>query len=125
MDKALTIARQVVASALALHGELGHRLTCEAYEAALAQDLEARGFAVEHCRALPILFEGELLDMGLVADLLVDSCVIVRLGSLVLVEAAQERLVLAQVAMEGPRVGVYLDFAGRRLDHLTVAAAEG
>jgi len=123
MERAVVIAQQVVTSALALHGELGHRLSYEAYEAALTQDLEAQGHRVEHGRALPLRFGGDLLEMGLVADLLVDGCVIVRLGSLVLIEAAQERLVLAQVALEGPRVGVYLDFLGKRLDHLTVAVS--
>ena len=123
MDKALAIAEQVVSSALALHGELGNRLSYEAYEAALAQDLLAQGHGVEHGRALLLQFEADLLDMDLVADLLVDGCVIVRLGSLVLVDPAQERLVLARVALEGPRVGVYLDFASKHLDHLTVSAA--
>jgi GxxExxY protein len=122
MEQALATARQVVASALALHRELGHRLRDEAYEAALAADLEGMGLAVERQRSLALRFEGGELDFGYVADLLVEGSVVVRLGSLALLEAGQERLVLDKLALEGPRVGVYLDFCGRALDHLTVAA---
>lgn len=122
MEEALATARQVVASAQALHRDLGGRLSDAAYEAALATELEGLGFQVQRARPLALRFEGQDLDFGLVADLLVEGTVVVRLGSLALFDPGQERLVLDRMDLAGPRVGVYLDFCGRALDHLVVTA---
>lgn len=110
----------VVQLARELHTELGHRLREEAYLAALALELEQRGASVERQRALELRNGDELLDLGFVADLLVDSSLVVRLCALHHLDPGNEAWVLERLALPGPRSGVYLDFLRSELDVLTV-----
>jgi len=124
MEKARSTVEQVLAAARRVHEALGHRLSDEAYEGALAEELAQGGLAVERGRPLVLRGDGCALDFGLVADLLVEGRVVVRLGSLAARDAGFERLLLGRLALPGARAAVFLDFSRKVLDVLALAPVE-
>jgi GxxExxY protein len=116
----LVRAQDVLTIAQELHAELGPRLSPDAYAAALVYELEQRGAAVE--QRCPLLLDayGEELDMGYVADLLVDRAVVVRLETLYKLDPVNEAWLLERLALPGPRACLILDFGSSELDVLAV-----
>ncbi len=117
-------AARVVAIARDLHTTLGHRLSDEAYQAALAFELRERGLSVEQAAPISLLHDGVELDMGYQADLLVTSAVVVRFCGLGRLDVPQERWLLERLALPGARAAVYLDFQRPVLDVLTIPTRE-
>ena len=71
----------VLDSAFKVHTVLGPGLLESVYEAAMALELKKRGHDVERQKPIPVFYEGELLDVGFRADLIVDGLVLVELKS--------------------------------------------
>jgi len=76
------IGKAVLDSAFKAHTKLGPGLLESVYEAAMAKELRKLGHIVERQKAIPVYYDGELLDeIGFRADLIVDSLVLVELKS--------------------------------------------
>jgi GxxExxY protein len=118
MTPVLTTAERVTRLARDLHAELGTALSLEAYEAALAFELEQRGIAVERQRPVQLLHEGERMDFGYIADLLVEQRVVVRIGALHRLEPGTEAWTLERLDLPQPCVGLFLDFRRPELELL-------
>jgi GxxExxY protein len=58
------VSGAVVNAAMRVHSLLGAGLLESAYQACLAQELRKRGFVVETQVGLPVVYEGEKLDLG-------------------------------------------------------------
>jgi PD-(D/E)XK nuclease superfamily len=69
------VSGAVVTAAMRVHSLLGPGLLESAYQACLAQELRKRGFVVETQVGLPVVYEGEKLDLGYRIDLLVENLV--------------------------------------------------
>src|ERR1039457_5856978 len=67
------VSGMVVNAAMRVHSLLGPGLLESAYQACLAQELRKRGLTVETEVGLPVVYEGEKLDLGYRIDLLVDN----------------------------------------------------
>ena len=78
------IGKAILDAAFKVHTILGPGLLESVYEAALSRELVKRGHQVERQRAIPVFYEGELLEeVGFRADLIVDGLVLVELKSVV------------------------------------------
>ena len=75
------LARIAVDCGYKLHEALGPGLLESVYEACLAQSLVKRGFAVERQKAIPIRFDGMVLQEGFRVDLLVEGQLLIELKS--------------------------------------------
>ena len=60
----------IVSAAMKVHSVLGPGLLESAYQACLAQELQARGLHVASQVGLPVVYEGERLELGYRIDLL-------------------------------------------------------
>ena len=69
----------IVNAALKIHSALGPGLLESAYEACLAHELGKSGIQVERQVALPLRYDGVLLDVGYRLDIWVDRQVIAEL----------------------------------------------
>jgi GxxExxY protein len=76
------VSGMVVDSAMKVHSALGPGLLESAYEACLIRELRKRGLRVESQIPISVRYDGEILDVGYRADLLVESCVLVELKSI-------------------------------------------
>ena len=75
------IGRAVLDGAFKVHTALGPGLLESVYETALAREFQKRGYKVERQKAIPVFYEGELLEVGFRADLIVNGMVLVEVKS--------------------------------------------
>lgn len=68
----------IVSSAMHVHSILGPGLLESAYQACLAHELRKRGLAVAAQVGLPVVFDGEKIELGYRMDLVVENSVIVE-----------------------------------------------
>ncbi len=73
------ISRLVITAAMKVHTLLGAGLLESAYKACLVQELRKQGLKVRTEVPLPIVYEGQRLDVGYRLDVLVEECIVVEL----------------------------------------------
>ena len=88
----------VVNAAMRVHSLLGPGLLKSAYQACLAQELRKRGFMVETQVGLPVVYEGEKLDLGYRIHLLVENLVIVEIKCVEAIHPVHEAQLLFVLA---------------------------
>lgn len=71
----------IVDAAMKVHSAIGPRLLESAYEACLIRELRKRDLRVESQVPISVVYDGETLDVGYRADLIVGDVVLVELKS--------------------------------------------
>jgi GxxExxY protein len=105
----------VVNAAMRVHAVLGPGLLESAYQACLAKELQKRGLVVETQVGLPVVYEGEKLDLGYRIDLLVENLVIVEIKSVEAIHPVHEAQLLSYLRLSGKNVGLLINFHVARL----------
>jgi GxxExxY protein len=105
----------VVDSAMKVHSALGPGLLESAYEACLIRELRKRGLQVESQVPISVRYDGEVLDVGYRADLLVEGCVLVELKSIEMLLPIHKAQLLSYLRLSGKEVGLLLNF---NVEHL-------
>ena len=105
----------VVNAAMRVHSLLGPGLLESAYQACLAQELRKRGLRVETQVGLPVVYEGEKLDLGYRIDLLVENLVIVEIKCVEAIHPVHEAQLLSYLRLSGKNVGLLINFHVARL----------
>ena len=75
------VSGAVVDAAMKVHSALGPGLLESAYETCLIRELRKRGLRMESQVPIAVRYDGEILDVGYRADLLVEGIVLVELKS--------------------------------------------
>ena len=65
------LTKQIIAAAMKVHSILGPGLLESAYHACLLHELRKQGLIVESQVGLPVVYEGEQIDLGYRIDLIV------------------------------------------------------
>jgi len=116
--EAETLAREIIASAMEVHRELGPGLLPSAYDACLCHELHLRGMPFERKRALALSYKGVQLAELDEVDLLIGGRVVVSSNALTQVLPVHEARLLSQLRLGGWKLGLLLNFN-------TVALREG
>jgi len=109
------ISGAVVDSAMKVHSALGPGLLESAYEACLVRELRKRSLRVECQVAIPVRYDGEILDVGYRAELLVEGCVLVELKSVGTVLPIHKAQLLSYLRLSQKEVGLLINF---NVEHL-------
>jgi GxxExxY protein len=72
------VSGAIISSAMHAHSVLGPGLLESAYQGCLAHELKKRGFQVASQVGLPVVFDGEKIELGYRIDLVVENLVIVE-----------------------------------------------
>ena len=104
------VGKQVLDAAFHVHSVLGPGLLESVYEAALALELRKRGLRVEVQQAIPVFYEGQQLDVGFRADLIVESLVLVELKSVEAVTPLFKKITNNYVRLIPLRLGFLINF---------------
>src|SRR5208283_6216385 len=75
------VSGAIVSSAMHVHSVLGPGLLESVYQGCLAHDLRKRSFEVASQVGLPVVFDGEKIELGYRIDLVVENLVIVEVKS--------------------------------------------
>jgi GxxExxY protein len=105
----------VITAALKVHSCLGPGLLESAYEACLAHELRRRGVRVAAQVALPVRYDGILVELGYRLDLLDEDSVVVELKSVRRISPLHHARVLSYMKLGGYRLGLLINFTELRL----------
>ncbi len=100
----------IIGAAIEVHQNLGPGLLESAYQAALAYELNQRGYKVEQQKPLPMLYKEIKLDAGYRLDFLVNGKVIVEIkssGGIIPIHDAQ---ILSYLRLSGCKIGLLINF---------------
>ncbi|MGB9204586.1 MAG: GxxExxY protein [Terriglobales bacterium] len=115
MPRVNQVSGAVVDAALKVHSLLGPGLLESAYQACLAHELRKRGFHVATQVGLPLIYEGEKLDLGYRIDVLVENLVVVEIKCVDGIHPVHEAQLLSYLRLSGKSVGLLLNFHVARL----------
>jgi len=111
------LSRDILGCALKVHSALGPGLLESAYDACLCRSLSLKGMSFERQVALPVAFEGLLLDCGYRLDLVVAEKAIVEVKSVASLLPVHRAQLLTYLRLSGLRLGLLLNFNVRHLRH--------
>jgi GxxExxY protein len=97
------------------HSLLGPGLLESAYQTCLAHELRKRALYVATQVGLPLVYEGEKLDLGYRIDLLVENLVIVEIKCVDAIHPVHEAQLLSYLRLSGKNVGLLINFHVARL----------
>ena len=109
------ITRQIIGAAMRVHTLLGPGLLESAYEACLIRELRKRGFGVQSQVGLPVIYDGEKIEIGYRIDLIVDDQVIVEIKCVEAINPVHRSQLLSYMRLSGKRVGLLINF---HVEHL-------
>ena len=104
------ITGAVVNSAMKVHSVLGPGLLESAYQACLAYELRSRGLEVATQVGLPVVYEGQKLELGYRMDLLVENRVVVEVKSVESIHPIHEAQLLSYMRLSRIQVGLLINF---------------
>lgn len=104
------VGKAVLDAAFHVHTVLGPGLLESVYEAALAVELRKRGFCVECQKPIPVTYEGERLEVGFRADLIVENCVLIELKSVETVTPLFKKITTNYLKLIPLKLGFLIDF---------------
>lgn len=98
-----------------VHSLLGPGLLESAYQACLAHELRNRGFVAATEVALPVVYEGQKLEVGYRIDLVVEGRVVVEVKSVEAIHPIHGAQLLSHMRLSGIRVDLLINFNVLRL----------
>jgi GxxExxY protein len=109
------LTEQIIGLAIKLHRRLGPGLLESVYEECLCFELHQTGIDFERQIAVPVVYEGVLLEAGFRADIVVAHELIIEIKSVDRLLPIHEAQVLTYLRMSGYRIGLLLNFKVLRL----------
>ena len=93
-----------------IHKTLGPGLLESVYEAAFAYELTKRGVAFTRQQGIVANYEGEVLDVGFRADIIMENKLIVELKSVERLEKVHHKTVLTYLRLAKMKLGLLINF---------------
>jgi GxxExxY protein len=109
------ISGAIVNAAMKVHSLLGPGLLEHTYQACLAHELRKRGLKVATQVPLPVIYEGEKLELGYRIDMLVEDQIVVEIKCVEGVHPVHQAQLLSYLRLSGRHVGLLINFYVARL----------
>jgi GxxExxY protein len=104
------ITREVVTAAMKVHWALGPGLLESAYHACLLHELRKHRLGVASQVGLPVVYDGEKIDLGYRMDLVVENTVIVEVKCAEAIHPVHQAQLLSYMRLSGIPVGLLINF---------------
>jgi GxxExxY protein len=104
------ITGTVIAAAIRVHSVLGPGLLESAYQACLAHELRNRGLSVATQVPLPVVYDGQKLEVGYRIDVVVEGRVVIEVKSVEGIHPIHEAQLLSYMRLSGIKVGLLINF---------------
>ncbi|HTQ29724.1 MAG TPA: GxxExxY protein [Opitutaceae bacterium] len=119
------ISGAMVDVAYQLHSNLGPGLLESVYEELLAYELARRSLKVERQKPVPVFYDGNKIDLGFRADLVVEDIVLVELKSVEMLAPVRKKQVLTYLKISGLKLGLLMNFGTPLIKDGIVRMADG
>jgi len=100
----------VITAAMKVHSHLGPGLLESAYEACLAHELRKPGLGVAQQVGLPVIYDGERIELGYRIDLVVEGLVVVEIKYVEAINPVHQAQLLSYIRLSGRRIGRLINF---------------
>ena len=100
----------IVTAAMKVHSVLGPGLLESAYDACLLHELRKQGLKVANQVGLPVVYDGEKIDLGYRIDLVVEDLVIVEVKCVEALHPVHQAQLLSYMRLSGKNVGLLINF---------------
>jgi GxxExxY protein len=107
------IATIVVDAALKIHKQLGSGLMESAYQKVMMIKLAKRGLSVESEVPIPVIFEGNQIDSGFRADIVVENKVILELKAIQRNNYVHKQQLLSYLKLSNLKLGLVINFGSQ------------
>jgi GxxExxY protein len=104
------VTGRIVTAAMKVHSLLAPGLLESAYEHCLAHELRKDGLQVARQVELPVVYDGETIDLGYRIDLLVEDLVVVELKCVEYINPVHQAQLLSYIKLSGKNVGLLINF---------------
>jgi GxxExxY protein len=104
------ISGRIVDSSLQVHSALGPGLLESAYRACLAYELRKQNFAVCEEVGLPVVYDGQRLDVGYRIDILVEGLIVLEIKFVAAVAPIHKAQLLSYLKLSGKPLWLLLNF---------------
>jgi len=93
-----------------VYNTLGPGLLESVYEAALCYELRRSGLEVKNQVGIPVIYNGENLDLGFRLDILVENLVLIEIKSVVDLTDLHHKIVLTYLKFTNKKLGILVNF---------------
>jgi GxxExxY protein len=100
----------IITSAMKVHSLLGPGLLERAYQVCLAHELRKQGLGVLTEVELPVVYDGEEVELGFRIDLLIEGLVIVEVKCVEVLHRMHQAQLLSYLRLSGKQVGLLINF---------------
>jgi len=104
------LTHKIIAAAMKVHSTLGPGLLESAYNACLLHELRKQGLIVESQAGLPVVYDGEQIDLGYRIDLIVNDTVILEIKCVEAINPVHQAQLLSYMRLSGRHVGLLINF---------------
>jgi GxxExxY protein len=104
------LGKEIVDAAYKVHKELGPGLLEKVYEACFCYELGKKAILYKRQSELPIYYDGQKLDEGLVMDVLVENLVICEIKAVDAVNPIWKAQILSHLKLTKLRLGYLINF---------------
>ena len=101
----------IVDVAMHVHAALGPGLLESVYERVMAHEIRKRGLRVEEQVPIPVEWDGQRMEVGFRADLIVEGLVIVELKSVESITPVFKKILLTYLRLADRRLGLLINFS--------------
>lgn len=105
----------VIDTSLAIHRALGPGLLESVYQHVLAHELRKRGLRVECEVPISVHWDGQRLDVGFRADMIVEGVVLIELKSVEKLSSVLQKVILTYLKLSDMKVGLLINFGSELL----------
>jgi len=109
------ISGKIIGVALKVHTKLGPGILESAYAAVLARELRKSGLRVQAEVPVPIEWDGEVIEVGFRADIIVEDALIVELKSVERLAPVHHKQLLTYLRLADKRLGLLINFGEEHL----------
>ncbi|MDP1623503.1 MAG: GxxExxY protein [Bacteroidales bacterium] len=93
-----------------MHSSLGPGLLESAYEECLVFELRKAGLRVERQKSMPLVYDGEIMEIGYRIDLMVESRIIVEIKSVEALNDVHLAQILTYLKLSKLHLGLLVNF---------------
>jgi GxxExxY protein len=104
------ITNAIISSAMKVHSFLGPGLLESAYQGCLAHELRKQGVKVASQVGLPVVYDGEKIELGYRMDLVVENLVVVEVKCVEAIHPIHQAQLLSYMRLSGLPVGLLINF---------------
>jgi len=104
------ITRKIVTAAMKVHSALGPGLLESAYHACLLHELRKQGLHVASQVGLPVVYDGEKIELGYRMDLVVENSVVVEVKCVEAIHPVHQAQLLSYMRLSSIPVGLLINF---------------